>query len=73
MNIEIHWLQILLGWLGGIPVTIIGQKLYHKYFGQKYFNVTYTEGNKTFSVEGEPPKTVNLESLIKTLFRYRKG
>ena len=72
MDIEIHWLQIFLGWLGGIPSGLIVQWLYRKYFGQKYFNLTYTVGDKKFTIEGEPPKTVNLESVVKTLFRFRK-
>jgi len=72
MDIEIHWLQIFLGFLVGIPSTLIGQWLYKKYFGQKYFNVTYIDGDKTFTVAGEPPKSVNLEALVKTLFRRSK-
>jgi len=72
MQTEIHWLQVLIGWLGGIPTAVLAQWLYRKYFGKKYFNVTYISGDKRFIIEGEPPKTVNLERLIKTMFGKNK-
>jgi hypothetical protein len=39
-----------------------------KLFGRKDFTVTYIEGDRTFTFEGKPPETVNLERLVKTLF-----
>ena len=55
----------------GILVTLVGQWIWAKLFGRKDFTVTYTEGDRTFTIEGKPPKTVDLERLAKILFRKK--
>ncbi len=72
MDSEIHWLQILIGFVVGIIATLVGQWIWVTIFGGKEFTVTFTEGDRTFTSVGEPPKTVNLERLAKNFFRRKR-
>jgi hypothetical protein len=69
--LEINWLQVLLAFGVGILATLVGQLVWAKLFGPKDFTVTYTEGDRTFTSAGKPPETVDLESLVKILFRKK--
>ena len=71
VNFEIDWPQILVGFVVGVVATLVGQWIWVTVFGQKDFTVTYTEGDRTFTSVGKPPKTVNLERLAKALFRQK--
>ncbi len=68
MNSGIQWLQILVGFVVGVVATLVGQWIWVTLFGEKDFTVTFTEGDRTFTSAGKPPKTVNLERLAKTFF-----
>ena len=71
MDFEIKWPQILVGFVVGVLATLVGQWIWVRFFGQEDFTVTYTEGDRTFTSVGKPPKTVNLERLAKALFRKK--
>lgn len=71
MDSEIHWLQILVGFVVGVAATLVGQWIWVTVFGKKDFTVTYTEGDRTFTSVGKPPDTVNLERLARTFFRQK--
>ena len=60
-----------MGFGFGILATLVGQWIWAKLFGRKDFTVTYTEGDRTFTVVGKPPQTVSLERLVKILFRQK--
>ena len=55
----------------GIVATLVGAWIWMKFFVRKDFTVTYTEGDRTFTFEGKPSQTVNLERLVKTLFKQK--
>jgi hypothetical protein len=71
INCGIQWSQVLVSFAVGIIATLVGQLIWIKVFGKKDFTVTYTEGDRTFTVVGEPPKTVNLERLAKNFFKRK--
>jgi hypothetical protein len=51
---------------------LVGQWIWVTFFGKKDYTVTFTEGERTFTSIGEPPKTVNLERLAKSFFRQKR-
>jgi membrane-associated phospholipid phosphatase len=71
MDIGIHWLQVLVGFVVGVIATLVGQWIWVTFFGKKDYTVTFTEGERTFTSTGEPPKTVNLERLAKSFFKQK--
>jgi hypothetical protein len=72
MDSGIQWLQVLVGFVVGVIATLVGQWIWVTFFGKKDYTVTFTEGERTFTSIGEPPKTVNLERLAKSFFRQKR-
>jgi hypothetical protein len=71
MDSEIHWLQIVVGFVVGVAATLVGQWIWVIIVGEKEYTVTFTEGDRIFTSVGKPPKTVNLERLAKNFFRRK--